>query len=50
MSKLVKAAQINELSPGQGKVVEQSQRIFNSCYRETYVHLTHKNVSTEFLY
>jgi tetratricopeptide (TPR) repeat protein len=28
----------------------QGQRIFNSCYRETYVHLTHKNVSTEFLY
>jgi RimJ/RimL family protein N-acetyltransferase len=28
----------------------QGQRIFNSCYREIYVHLTHKNVSTEFLY
>jgi cyanophycin synthetase len=33
-----------------GRAGTQGQRIFNSCYRETYVHLTHKNVSTEFLY
>jgi hypothetical protein len=31
-------------------VTVQGQRILNSCYRKTYVHLTHKNVSTEFLY
>jgi hypothetical protein len=29
---------------------DQGQRIFSSCYRETYVHLTHKNVLTAFLY
>jgi uncharacterized membrane protein len=37
-------------SPDSIQVIYQGQRIFNSCYRETYVHLTHKNVSTEFLY
>jgi hypothetical protein len=31
-------------------VFKQGQRIFKSCYHETYVHLTHKNVSTEFLF
>jgi hypothetical protein len=41
---------VKSVSEKQTRPAGQGQRIFNSCYRETYVHLTHKNVSTEFLY